>query len=186
MCRVKIGCTAFDDISRTFWMVAGIGADETETLIGYDASGSSSGKTPVYVTVPSSIDIIALQYSQALGSPVALAYNRTGPGSLFAWFAVEPSSTPASSSSAASVDANAAWRTIFEYPLNSVYLGGMGEADIMGNGTVVAASFEVPVTEKEARSVISAVNITSGLELYRRNVTKHMDVADVQFCNVKP
>ena len=163
---VKTGCSCFDSDSQTFYLIAGVGASEAETVLGYDAKGSK----PLSIAFPSTFDAIALQWSVHFKALVALAYERNSPSASFSWL-VQDASDPTG------------WRKAFTWPANSVYLSGMGETDIEDGGRIVAAAFTVPEGPKSERDVIAFVDLVEGVEFQRSNVTNKMVVADLEFCS---
>jgi len=165
---VKTGCSTFDSGSQTFYLIAGVGASEAETVLGYDAKGSA----PVSIPFPSTFDAIALQYSAHFKALVALAYERNAPSASFSWL-VQDASGPSG------------WRTAFSWPAGSVFLSGMGETDIEDGGRIVAAAFTVPEGAKKERDIVSFVDLVGGAEIQRSNVTDKMVIADLEFCDVK-
>lgn len=165
---VKTGCSAFDSATRTFYLIAGVGASEAETVLGYDAQGSA----PVSIPFPTTYDAIALQWSVYFKALVALAYERNAPAATFSWL-VQDASDPTG------------WRASFTWPADSVFLSGMGETDIEDAGRIVAAAFTVPEGAKKERDIVSFVDLVGGAEIQRVNVTNKMVVADLEFCDPK-
>ena len=78
---VKTGCSCFDSEGQVFYLIAGIGASEAETVLGYDSKGSA----PTSIPFPATYDAIALQFSVLLKTVVALAYERNSPSASFSW-----------------------------------------------------------------------------------------------------
>ena len=163
---IKTGCSAFDSSSQLFWLIAGVGDSEAETVLGYDSKGSAAISVPFLTTY----DAIALEFSAALGAPVALAYMRDSPKAVFSWLLMN-STDPSG------------WSVLFSYPEDTVFLSGMGEAALEDAGRIAAAVFEVRVSAKEVIDIVSLVDLVGGAEIERRNVTKKMVVADLSFCN---
>ena len=164
----KTGCAAFDSEGQVFYLIAGIGASEAETVLGYDSKGSPA----IAIPFPSTYDAIALQYSVHFKALVALAYLRNSPSATFAWL-VQDKSAPDG------------WKAAFTWPADTVYLSGMGETDIEDAGQIVAAAFTVPDGAKKERDIIAFVDLVSGTEIQRMNVTQKMVVADIEFCDAK-
>ena len=163
----KTGCSCFDSATETFYLIAGIGADEAETVLGYDAAGSA----PIVIPFTTAYDAIALQWSVHFNALVALAYERNAPQALFSWLLQDKS-------------APGGWKVLYSWPAGSVFLGGMGETDIEDAGRIVAAALVVPDGRQSERNIVSFVDLVGGAEIQRILVEKKMVVADLEFCSI--
>jgi hypothetical protein len=165
----KTGCTTFDSDAQIFYLIAGVGASEAETVLGFGRDGTPA----ISIPFDPSYDALALEWSLSLKSLVALAYLRNAQQSTLSWLVLD--------------GAAKTWKPAFTWPAGTVFMTGMGETDIEDGGRIVAAALTVAAAGKEKeRDIISFVDIVDGVEFLRSNVTEKMVVADLEFCNALP
>lgn len=165
----KTGCSTFDSDAQIFYLIAGVGASEAETVLGFGRDGTPA----ISIPFDPSYDALALEWSLSLKSLVALAYLRNAQQSTLSWLVLD--------------GAAKTWKPAFTWPAGTVFMTGMGETDIEDGGRIVAAALTVAAAGKEKeRDIISFVDIVDGVEFLRSNVTEKMVVADLEFCNAVP
>ena len=160
----KTGCSTFDSDAQIFYLIAGVGASEAETVLGFGRDGTPA----ISIPFDPSYDALALEWSSSLKSLVALAYLRDAQQSTMSWLVHDGAKT---------------WKPAFTWPAGTVSMTGMGETDIEDGGRIVAAAFTVPEGPKSERDVIAFVDLVEGVEFQRSNVTNKMVVADLEFCS---
>ena len=167
---VKTGCSTFDSDAQVFYLIAGVGASEAETVLGYGKDGTPA----ISIPFDAKFDAISLEWSSSLKTLVALAYLRNAEQSTMSWL-VHDAAAPGT------------WKPAFTWPVGTVFLSGMGETDIEDGGRIVAAALTVAAAGKvKERNIISFVDIVDGVEYQRSNVTEKMSVADMEFCDAVP
>jgi hypothetical protein len=104
----KTGCSTFDSDALVFYLIAGIGASEAETVLGF----GKEGEPAIAIPFDPAYDALSLEWSASLKTLVALAYLRNAQQSTMAWL-VHDAGKPGT------------WKPAFTWPVGTVFMSGM-------------------------------------------------------------
>jgi hypothetical protein len=155
---LKTGCSAYDFNAQVYYVIAGTGKQQNETVVGMPLSG----KAFTY-SIEDGYDFISLRYSAYYKGLVALARD----------FSTTPESMSYVRQEAGK------WVRVFHYEAGVHYVG-MAQTEIDAAGTTIVSALT------DGNSIIlSYVDLTTGKESYRVKIADpKVAVADIAICAV--